>query len=134
MQNRWVFYALILVVIVVLLWIFGETFNQPSVHDLQEEYIETAYFRNENNTGPIIRMYAIFTPDTVWSSMKAYGEFMPHTKYGQTKVYFFNSIDYSPKQINLESPYFDIKYQPYCIAVYEKDQMGQVKFIQFPFR
>lgn len=134
MSNRFFFYTLMLAVIVIMTWIIVDTITQPGVSDLEGEYVETAFYRNENNTGPIIRIYVVYTSDTAWSEMKAYGGFMPHTKYGNTKVYFFNSKEDSPKIIQPEIPYFDPRLNEYCIGMYEKSAMGQENFIRYPFK
>ena len=134
MSSRYVFYALILVVVVILTWIISDTFTQPGISDLKGEFEEMVFFRNENNTGPIIRLYAVYTPDTTWESMKSYGEYMPHTKYGNTKVFFFNSRENTPPNLSPAEPYFDEKYLPYCSGFYEKSAMGQERFLKYPFR
>jgi len=134
MSNRFVFYALILAVVVIITWIISDTFNQPSVIDLEGEFVETAFYRNENNTGPVIRIYAVYNPDTSWNVLKAYGEYMPHTKYGNTKVYFFNNLSQSPSQLSPSAPHFDEAMQGYCTGLYEKSAMGQESFVKFPFR
>ncbi|WP_291778455.1 hypothetical protein [Cecembia sp.] len=134
MTNRFLFYALILVVVVILVWITSETFNQPGVVDLEGEFVETAFYRNENNTGPVIRIYAVYNPDTSWNALKTYGEYMPHTKYGNTKVYFFNLLSQSPSQLSPNTPHFDEAMQEYCTGLYEKSAMGQERFVKFPFK
>jgi hypothetical protein len=134
MSSRSVFYALIIVVVVIVSWIISDTFTQPGVSDLKGEFEEMAFSRNENNTGPIIRMYAVYTPDTLWENMKSYGEFMPHTKYGNTQVYFFSSRENTPKQLRLVEPYFEESFSSYCIGFYEKSAMGQERFVKYPFR
>ena len=134
MSNRFIFYALILAVVLLIVWIISDTVSQPSVSDLEGEFVETAFFRNENNTGPVVRIYAVYKPDTVWSAMKAYGEFMPHTKYGNTKVFFFSELAQAPSQLRLDEPHFDNRFQKYCMAFYEKNAMGQERFVKFPFQ
>ena len=133
MANRFVFYALFLAVLAMVVWSISDTINQPSVVDLEGEFVETAFFRNENNTGPVVRIYAIYAADTSLEAMKGYAEFMPHTKYGNTKVFFFNSMENSPKEIRSNQPHFDPAYEPHCLAFYEKNAMGQERFIRFPF-
>jgi hypothetical protein len=134
MSSRYVFYALIMVVVVILTWIISDTFTQPGVSDLEGEFEEMAFFRNENNTGPIIRLYAVYTPDTLWDKMRSYGAFMPHTKYGNTQVFFFHSRENTPTQLGPGEPYFEEKYSSYCIGLYEKSAMGQERFVKYPFR
>jgi hypothetical protein len=134
MSSRYLFYAIILVVVVILTWIISDTFTQPGVSDLKGEFEEMVFYRNENNTGPIIRLYAVYSPDTIWESMRSYGEYMPHTKYGNTKVFFFNSRENAPTNLRPVEPYFDEKYLPYCTGFYEKSAMGQERFLKYPFR
>lgn len=91
-----------------------------------------AVYRNENNTGPVIRIFAVFTEGKDWEDMRAYGEYMPHTKYGNTKVFFFDQpiddFDLSPNP-----PYFKEVFQESCIGSYEKTAMGQASFKKYPF-
>ena len=84
MKTKYLIGVLILFVIVVMIWIGFDTFTQPGVSDLDGQYTEVAHYRNENNTGPVIRIFAVYTPDSLWADMEAYGNFMPHTKYGNT--------------------------------------------------
>lgn len=134
MSNRFVFFALFLSVILIIIWIIRDTVSQPGIGDLKGEFVKTAFYRNENNTGPIIRIYAVYSPDTLWDEMKAYGAFMPHTKYGNTKVYFFSSLDYAPKKLQPDIPHFDPARNTYCIGMYEKSAMGQENFVRYPFK
>jgi hypothetical protein len=120
-------------VIVVLLLLTGaymvyDAGSQPGVQDLPGNFEELALYRNENNTGPIVRIYAVSVQDTLWEEMQAYGEFMPHTKYGTTRVYFFRKDTPSAIQVYPGKENFDPQYQPYVLAQYEKDAMGQVSF------
>ncbi|MFD2037231.1 hypothetical protein ACFSKL_20705 [Belliella marina] len=132
--TSYLFYAIIFIVVFLIVWIGKESFTQPGVNDLDLEFEEMAFYRNENNTGPVIRVYAVYAADTSWAVLKEYGELMPHTKYGNTKVYFFDSKENSPKRTFPEEPYFEGEYQQYCIAKYEKSSMGDVTFVKYPFR
>ena len=134
MSTRYVFYALILVVAAIMIWIISETVTQPGISDLECEFEELAFYRNENNTGPIVRIYAVYASDTIWDQMKSYGEFMPHTKYGNTRVYFFNSKKNAPNALRSNEPNFDEVYNSSCIWFYEKSSMGQERFVKYPFR
>ncbi len=114
--------------------IMWSTFTQEGVQDLRGNFKRLAFYRNENNTGPVERIYAVSVSDTVWGEMKKYGEFMPHTKYGNTKVYFLKEEApgvpvLKPGKENLEA-----EYREYCLGKYEKDAMGQVSFIPRPFK
>lgn len=134
MKMQFLLYGIILAVILIIIWIGTETFTQPGISDLKGTYSEVASFRNENNTGPITRIYAVYTADTLWEDMESYGNFMPHTKYGNTKVFFFSDPENTPKRLVPEPPHFDPKHQNYCIGKYEKSAMGEVSMKKFPFR
>ncbi|MBC5773872.1 hypothetical protein H8S95_07340 [Pontibacter sp. KCTC 32443] len=127
-------YLLIAIVAVLALWFIYDSFSQPGPQNLEGDFKEVAFYRNENNTGPIVRIYAATVADTLWTKMKQYGDFMPHTKYGNTKVYFFLSNGPSPEKVSADDQHISAQYQESCIAKYEKDAMGMVTFIKFPFR
>ena len=116
-----------------IIWFVYDSFSLPSVDDLEGDFKETAFYRNENNTGPIVRIYAVTVADTLWEQMQQYGDYMPHTKYGNTKVYFFLNSKPAPDQVQPGEQNFSPEYQPYALARYEKDAMGQVSFIKHPF-
>src|SRR5690349_17733193 len=98
-----------------------DALNQPGVEQLKGGFQEEAFYRNENNTGPIIRIYAVsvLAPET--AELEAYGNFMPHTKYGNTKVYFFRKGNPIPKSLHPGESNFPERFQKYLIAKYEKD-------------
>src|SRR5690554_1554407 len=133
MKTKYLIGAIILFIIVMVIWIGFDTFTQPGVTDLDGEYTEVSHYRNENNTGPVIRIFAVYTPDSLWADMEAYGNFMPHTKYGNTKVFFFGGLEQTPTKVGPGPPYFDPRYQEYCIGKYEKTAMGQVSMVKHPF-
>lgn len=125
----------ILIAFAILLtgWFIYDSFSQPGPDDLQGNFKETAFYRNENNTGPIIRIYAVTVSDTLWAEMQQYGEFMPHTKYGNTKVYFFKAGGPYPTEVQPGEPNIPQPYRAHCLGVYEKDAMSQATFTRFPF-
>ncbi|MFD2245980.1 hypothetical protein [Pontibacter ruber] len=127
-------YILILISAILIGYFVYDSFSQPSVDDLKGDFKETAFYRNENNTGPIVRIYAVTVSDTLWQEMEQYGNYMPHTKYGNTKVCFFLKDQPAPQQLQPGTNSFDPKYNSYCIARYEKDAMGQVSFKKRPFQ
>lgn len=133
MKYKYVLYGIAVVVVIVIFWIGADTFTQPGVSDLKATYSESAIYRNENNTGPVVRIYAVYAADTLWEDMEAYGNFMPHTKYGNTKVFFFSDPAHTPKEVFPDPPHFDLEYQRYCVGKYEKTAMGEVKMLQLPF-
>ncbi|EMR03351.1 hypothetical protein ADICEAN_01529 [Cesiribacter andamanensis AMV16] len=110
-----------------------ELLRQPGVQDLPGGFQEVAFYRNENNTGPIIRLYAVSVRDASPEQLQQYGNFMPHTKYGTTRVYFFKEGSPVPPALYPGDVNVDAAYQPYCIAMYEKSSMGQVSLVFEPF-
>lgn len=121
-------YILIIVALAGLVWMLKDSFNQPGVKDLNGNFIETAFYRNENNTGPVLRVYAVSVSDTLHSEMLAYGNLMPHTKYGTTTVYFFKSNLPAPTSLKGDEPHFDESFQSNCIGVFQKNGMSKVSF------
>ncbi|WP_162052890.1 hypothetical protein [Pontibacter pamirensis] len=126
-------YILIALSAVLVIWFIYDSFSQPGPQDLAGDFKEVAMYRNENNTGPIVRIYAVTVADTLWEEMQTYGEFMPHTKYGNTKVYFFLKDSPAPEEVFPGEPNFAQQYQEYNVAVYEKDAMSQASFRKHPF-
>jgi hypothetical protein len=117
----------------VLVWLIIDALAQPSPQDLPGDFQEVALFRNENNTGPIVRLYAVTVGDTSrWQEMEQYGALMPYTKYGTTKVFFFAKNGPSPRQLQLTQPHFPPGLNSYCLASYEKDLMSKVTFVRHP--
>ena len=114
-----------------LIWFIADAMNQPGVQDLKGGFREVAFYRNENNTGPIIRIYAVTVADTSWQEMEQYGNFMPHTKYGNTTVYFFRQGSPAPNQLRPGQENFNPELNPHCLAKYQKDVMGNVSFKRF---
>jgi hypothetical protein len=115
-------------------WFVFDSLSQPGVGDLPGNFEEIATYRNENNTGPIVRVYAVTVADTLWHTMRQYGDFMPHTKYGNTKVYFFRQGQPVPKTVQPGGVNFDAEFNQYCLAKYEKEVLGNVTFQRYPLR
>ena len=122
---------LLTVTAALLVWFTWDAFSQPGVNDLKGGFEEVATYRNENNTGPIVRVYAVTVADPENAEMEAYGNYMPHTKYGNTKVFFFSKDKPFPKEVVPGETNFPAEYQPNVIGRYEKDAMGQVNFKKF---
>lgn len=119
---------------ILVIWFIYDSFSIPGPQDLEGDFKEVAIYRNENNTGPIVRVYAVTVADTLWEEMQAYGDYMPHTKYGNTKVYFFLEDKPAPKEVFPGEPNFAQEFQQNNVAVYEKDAMSQASFRKHPFR
>ncbi|AKD05626.1 hypothetical protein POKO110462_05260 [Pontibacter korlensis] len=115
-------------------WFIYDTLSIPSVDDLDGNFKEVAMYRNENNTGPVVRIYAVTVEDTLWQQMQTYGDMMPHTKYGNTKIYYFLNNKPVPSEVHPGGSNFEERFQEFAVARYEKDAMSQVSFVQYPFR
>jgi hypothetical protein len=134
MRNNRTKIVFIILVAVITIFIIRDTFTQTGINDLKGGFVEKAAYRNENNTGPVQRIYAVAVKDTLGAQLKAYGDLMPHTKYGNTKVYFFLKGVDVPGQLGPGDINFDIKYNAGCFALYEKSAMGNVALVKNPFK
>ena len=134
MSSKAIKYLLIAIAAALIVWFISDSFSQPGVDDLKGNFKEVAMYRNENNTGPIVRIYAVTVADTLWNEMQKYGNYMPHTKYGNTKVYFFLKDKPVPQEVFAGEENFDRQFGKYTLAKYEKDAMGQIAFVKYPFR
>lgn len=115
-------------------WMLRDTFTQSGIEDLKGGFKEIASYRNENNTGPIQRIYSVTVTDTSAAQLKEYGDLMPHTKYGNTKVYYFFEGKPAPIALEPGNINFDTKFNKNCFALYEKSAMGNVGLIKWPFK
>lgn len=128
-------YLIGIAVVLLLGWFIWDAASEPGVQDLKGGFQEVATFRNENNTGPIQRIYAVTVADTTqWGEMQRYGQFMPHTKYGTTQVYFFAAGRPVPQQLQPGPLPFPPAFNASCLARFEKDAMGTVSFKKLPLR
>jgi hypothetical protein len=133
MKTKNIIYLLAALVGVLLVVIVYQSLSQPGINDLEGKYTEIAAYRNENNTGPVIRIFAVYTKGELWDDMRAYGDFMPHTKYGNTKVYFFDK-PFEDLKLSPIKPNFPERFQEACLAIYEKSAMGGTSFKEYPFK
>ncbi|CAG5007698.1 hypothetical protein DYBT9275_04106 [Dyadobacter sp. CECT 9275] len=124
---------LFLAFLILIGYIVYDTASLPSINDLKSGFTEVAAYRNKNNTGPIIRIYAVSVKEHFPDEIQKYGDLMPHTKYGETTVYFFQAQGEIPKNLTPGNVNFDTKYNANCIARYRKDAMGQVSVVKKPF-
>jgi hypothetical protein len=128
-SSKIIFYIIIAFVVILVVYIGKESLSQPGLERFEDKFKELSTYRNENNTGPVVRIYAVKSLDKSKSIMREYGDAMPHAKYGRTVVFFFSdeinqNIVLSPNQ-----PYFSSEMKPYVIATYQKSPMGEVSFI-----
>lgn len=115
----------------VIIW---QSFTGPGVNDLDGNFREIDAWQNENNTGPVNRVYIVTVSDTLWSEMETYGDYMPYAKMGTTNVWFFlDSQPFPNKVIPGETP-FSAVYQKASIGRYVKDNMSQTQLIKRPFQ
>lgn len=119
-----------MVIISVMIW---NVINEPGIKDLKGGFEEVAFIRNEQNTGPVIRVYTVIVHGEPWKEMEQYGNYMPHTKYGTTRIYFFRAGKPYPSRLTLGENNISGDMKENCLAVYEKDGMSQVKLQRHPF-
>ena len=125
---------IIIIVLAIIGWTTNQVFFSNEIGDLAGGFTEVSSYRNENNTGPIQRIYAVTVKDTANAKLIDYGNSKPHSKYGNTKVFFFvSNADVPPKlfpgEINFEE-----KYKAGCFALYEKSAMGNFGLLKNPYR
>lgn len=123
-----------LLAIALIGWMLKDTFTQSGIEDLKGGFKEIASYRNENNTGPVQRIYAVAVKDTTAAQLTEYGNLMPHTKYGNTKVYFFIEGKSIPATLLPGEVNFDSQFNQNCFALYEKSAMGNVGIVKQPFK
>ena len=118
----------------IILGIIWSTVTEKGIKDLSSDFKELTFIRNEQNTGPVIRIYAVSLKKINWQEMEQYGNFMPHTKYGSTKIYFFLNGTDLPQKLKFGEVNIDDRYKKHCIAIYEKNGMSQTSLRKYPFR
>lgn len=126
--------GLLLFVLALIGWMLKDTFTQSGIEDLKGGFAEVGSYRNENNTGPVQRIYSVTVKDTTQAQLKEYGDLMPHNKYGNTKVYYFLEGKEVPSKLSPGDINFDTKFNNNCFALYEKSAMGNVGLVRWPFR
>lgn len=132
MRNKKLNIFLGLLVLVLVIWMVKGTFMQPGVNDLKGGFKEIAHYRNENNTGPIQHVFVVSVKDSSMAELESYGNFMPHHKGGNTKVYYFLEGTPIPTKLMAGKVNFDPAYNRYCFALYEKSAMGNTSITQMP--
>lgn len=128
LNKKSIFIILGIILIGVIIY---NSLSQPGIKNLSTNFKEISFVRNEQNAGPVLRAYIVIVDKTDKGEMLIYGNFMPHTKYGNTKVYFFANDKSYPSTLSLESPFFDERFKDNCIAIYEKNGMGDVVLMDF---
>jgi len=116
------------VVGIVLYKIISTSFSELGLQKWEGKYEELGYYRNENNTGPIVRVLAIRVKDEDPKWMEEFGHTQPHSKYGRTLVFYFKSTVTEKIKLGPKEPFFDDFFQPYLIAKFEKNSMSRSSF------
>ena len=130
MRNKRFNILLSIALLLLVGWMLKGTFSQPSASDLKGGFKEVTHYRNENNTGPVQYVFIVTLKDTLGAEMEEYGNFKPHMKGGNTKVYFFQEGKPTPTTAFSGKVNFDPKFNASCIALYEKSAMGNVSLIK----
>ena len=112
-------------VFIILAMIVKESFSEQGIAAYQDQFEEVGYFRNENNTGPVLRIYAYQTQVEDPEVLKSFADLLPHTKYGRTLVFFVHESVKAPVVLSPESPHFPASLSPSIFAKYEKTPMGE---------
>lgn len=122
LNRKTILIASVVILIVIMVY---NSLSQPGIGDLKTRFKEIKATRNEQNEGPILRAYLVTVDSMNLADMETYGNFMPHNKYGNTKVYFFDQSKPFPKSLSLLEPVFPLEFEKDCLAVYEKNGMGE---------
>lgn len=120
--------------LIALIIVFLAIRNSLQQSNFKSKFVEIDLYRNENNTGPVERVYIITTSDSIWNEMQRYSGLMPYSKLGTTKVYFFHEDSPYPKQAQGGRINFDPEFEAYCLAKYQKNNFGATSFSMFPFK
>ncbi len=126
--------VVLLLIVLVIGYVLFDSLLQPSTSSLKGDFKEVAVYRNPNNTGPVVRIYAVTVADTLWEEMEQYGKLMPYTKYGTTTVYFFKAGGSFPQTVHPGDVHFDAQFQRNCLGKYQKGAMAEEALSRFPFR
>lgn len=133
MNKKFLAYTISIAVLLLVFYMVKDTLSQPGVEDMKAGFKEVLKYRNANNTGPVQRIYVVTIKDTIWQELKDYGNLMPHTKYGNTKVYYFLEGVKVPQSLQPGDINFDPSFNNSCVALFEKSAMSQVAFNKHPF-
>ena len=133
MNKKFLAYIIAAAVLILVFLMVRDTLSQPGIDDMKAGFKEVAKFRNDNNTGPVQRIYVVTVKDSIWKELEDYGNLMPHTKYGNTKVYYFLEGSKVPENVQPGDVNFDPSFNKSCIALFEKSAMSQVAFNKHPF-
>ena len=121
-------FLLVITVVVVLFLIVKESFSNQGMAAYQDQFVELGHYRNENNTGPVLRIYAFRSLTRDPEVLKEFAELLPHTKYGRTLVFFFGEAMTDSVSLSPAPPHISPSLEPQLFAKYEKTPMGEGQF------
>ncbi|PRD55887.1 hypothetical protein [Sphingobacterium gobiense] len=108
MQGKRKIWIIAVGLILLLGYGIWEAYNQPSIKDLQGDFEEVAFIRNDQNKGGIMRVYAVTVGDMENAQYDACADMFPTNDYGSTtKIYFFDKSKPYPSILTIESPHYD---------------------------
>lgn len=121
-KKRFLWLGLIILIIVYI--VISDSSLLTNTKEIRGNFTETAFSRNENNAGPVIRLYAVKVDSPMVAEYEEYGNSMPHTEHGITKIFFFDTEQGSPEELSLTAPHYDTtRYN--AIWVYQKNAIGE---------
>ena len=127
-RSKLIYYLIGGAVGILLYQIINSSLSQPGLERFEGKYEEIGFYRNENNTGPILRIYAIRGLDSDEGWMKEFAEAQPHTKYGKTLVFFFSEKLSQQVTLSATEPYFPSELDEFLLAQFEKTPRGESRF------
>lgn len=126
--NRIIFFVFAISAAALIFYIVVASFSGSNLNQFKGKLEEMDFYRNENNTGPVLRIYAIKVQDADQEMMQEYAKLMPHNKYGKTLVFFFSDEINEKVTVGPREPYFDSIYNPHLLASFLKTPMGEERF------
>lgn len=129
MNKKQILWLIFFVALSAIILVFdSKEFSQPS--KLKGGFNEVTFYRNQNNDGPVVRVYSVSVENPDIANYEEYGNAMAYTLHGNTKVYFFDEKDLVPTKLTFDYPHFDTtKYKP--IKVYERNGANVVSIKDF---
>lgn len=129
MKKKQFLWLTFFVALTVIILVFdSKKFSQPT--KLKGGFKEVTFYRNQNNDGPVVRIYSVSVKEPNIANYKEYGNAMAYTLHGNTKVYFFDEKDGAPTKLTFDYPHFDtIKYK--AIKVYERNGANLISVKDF---
>lgn len=127
-RNKLIYYLIGVIILFVLYQIINSSVSQPGLERFEGKYEEIGFYRNENNTGPVLRIFAVRALDTNEDWMREFADAQPHTKYGKTLVFFFSEKLTQEIKLSPTEPYFSSEFREFLLAEFEKTPMGESRF------